>query len=376
MVFVAATHSDIRRYKTNYIKEQDGIALYRALAKAEKETHRAEIFEKLAKAEEHHAARWAKLLEDNGVKVPEYSASFRVRLLGWLSHMVGTQHVLPVVSGLESRDQGEYVGQPEATGFPASERSHSRTLQVMFKENAQAGAQQIVKSERWHSQNYGGSLRAAVFGVNDGLISNFGLVMGIAGTNVEPRFVLLAGIAGLLAGAFSMAAGEYVSVRSQRELYEQQLALEAQELEASPEEEHEELSLIYQAKGIAPDQANELATQILSNPETAIETLAREELGLDPDSLGSPWIAAFSSFIAFAIGAVIPVIPFLVVHNSTAIVFSAIVCGASLFLVGALISLFTGRNMAYSGFRMVAIGALAAAITFAVGRLLGVSVAG
>jgi VIT1/CCC1 family predicted Fe2+/Mn2+ transporter len=376
MVFVPATHSDIRRYKTNYVKEQDGIALYRALAQAEKNTHRSEIFEKLAKAEEHHAARWAKLLEDNGVQVPAYRPSFRVRLLGWLSRNVGTQHVLPVVSGLESRDQGEYVGQPEATGFPASERSHSRTLQLMFKENAAAGAQSIVKSERWHSQGYGGSLRAAVFGVNDGLISNFGLVMGIAGTNVEPRFVLLAGIAGLLAGAFSMAAGEYVSVRSQRELYEQQLALEAQELEASPEEEHEELSLIYQAKGIAADQANDLARQILSNPETAIETLAREELGLDPDSLGSPWAAALSSFVSFAIGAVLPVIPFLLIRNSSAIYLSAAVCGLALFIVGALISVFTGRNMVYSGLRMVGIGALAATVTFLVGRVLGVSVAG
>jgi vacuolar iron transporter family protein len=373
---VAATHSDIRRYKTNYIKEQDGIALYRALAKAEKQTHRAEIFQKLAEAEERHAARWAKLLENNGVQVPEYKASFRVRLLGWLSRSIGTQHVLPVVSGLESRDQGEYVGQVEAKGFPASERSHSRTLQLMMQENAAAGVQSIVKAERWHSQGYGGSLRAAVFGVNDGLISNFGLVMGIAGTNVEPRFVLLAGVAGLLAGAFSMAAGEYVSVRSQRELYEQQLALEAQELEASPEEEHEELALIYQAKGIAADQANDLARQILSNPETAIETLAREELGLDPDSLGSPWMAAISSFASFAIGALIPVVPYLLIRTSTALVVSAVACGVSLFLVGALISLFTGRNMLYSGFRMVGIGALAAAVTFFVGRLLGVSVAG
>jgi VIT1/CCC1 family predicted Fe2+/Mn2+ transporter len=373
---VAATHSDIRRYKTNYIKEQDGIALYRAMAKAEKNPGRAEIFAKLAEAEEKHAARWAKLLEDNGVQVPGYKPSPRVRLMGWLSRVIGTQQLLPVVSGLESRDQGEYVGQAEAKGFPAAERSHSRTLQLMMQENAAAGVQSIMKTERWHSQNYGGSLRAAVFGVNDGLISNFGLVMGIAGTNAEPRFVLLAGVAGLLAGAFSMAAGEYVSVKSQRELYEQQLALEAQELEASPEEEQEELSLIYQAKGIASDQANELARQILSNPETAIDTLAREELGLDPDALGSPWAAAISSFVAFAVGAAIPVIPYLLIGTSSALVVSAAACGVALFIVGALISIFTGRNMAYSGLRMVGIGALAAGVTFLVGRLLGVSVAG
>jgi hypothetical protein len=294
---VNQTRSDIRRYRTNYIKEQDGIALYRALARAEKDPHRTEIFEKLAAAEEVHAARWAKLLTDSGAPVPHYRPSFRVKLLGWLSRSVGTQQVLPVVSGFESRDQGAYVGQVEATGLPAAERSHSRTLQLMLKENATAGAESIVKTERWHRTSFGGSLRAAVFGVNDGLVSNFSLVMGIAGTDAEPRFVLLAGVAGLLAGAFSMAAGEYVSVRSQRELYEQQLALEAQELEASPEEEHEELSLIYQAKGVPSDQARVLAEQILSNPDTAIDTLAREELGLDPAALGSPTMDGCAEFV-------------------------------------------------------------------------------
>jgi vacuolar iron transporter family protein len=371
---VNATRADIRRYRSNYIKEQEGIALYRSLAKAERDTQRSAIFEKLAAAEEKHSARWAKLLRDSGVEVPSYRPSWRVRLLGWLSRMLGTQHVLPVISGLESRDQGEYIGQPEAKGFPAAERSHSRTLQVMLQENAAMGAESIVKAERWHRTNFGGSLRAAVFGVNDGLISNFSLVMGIAGTDAEPRFVLLAGIAGLLAGAFSMAAGEYVSVRSQRELYEQQLALEAQELEASPEEEREELELIYQAKGVPGDQAKKLARQILSNPETAIDTLAREELGLDPTSLGSPWAAAISSFVAFALGAVIPVMPYFLADGTTAFAGSALVCGLALFVVGALISLFTGRNMAFSGLRMVAIGATAATVTFLVGRLLGVSV--
>jgi VIT1/CCC1 family predicted Fe2+/Mn2+ transporter/rubrerythrin len=373
---VAATHSDIQRYKANYLKEQEGIALYHALAKAEKDPRRSEIFEKLAKAEEHHAARWAKLLEDNEVAVPPYKPSTRVKLLGLVSRNLGTQHVLPIVSGLEFKDQGEYVGQSEASGMPAAERSHSRTLQLMMQENAAAGVQSIVKTERWHSQGYGGSLRAAVFGVNDGLISNFGLVMGIAGTNAEPRFVLLAGIAGLLAGAFSMAAGEYVSVRSQRELYEQQIALEAQELEASPEEEHEELALIYQAKGVPADQAEKLASQILSNPDTAIQTLAREELGLDPESLGSPWSAAISSFVAFAVGAIIPVIPYLVMRSSSVLYVSSAICGLSLFAVGAAISVFTGRSMLFSGLRMVGIGALAAIVTFAIGRVLGVSVAG
>src|SRR5437016_12529468 len=197
--------------------------------------------------------------------------------------------------------------------------------------------------------------RPAVFGANDGLLSNFGLVMGIAGATAEPRFVRLAGIAGLLAGASSMAAGEYVSVRSQRELYEQQIAVERQELPMSPEEEKEELALIYQAKGVPSGQAEELADRILSNPQTAIDTLAREELGLDPAALGSPWVAAASSFFAFAAGAVIPVIPYLLLTGNAAFITSAGVCAAALFVLGGLVSIFTGRSLLFSGFRMLGI---------------------
>jgi VIT1/CCC1 family predicted Fe2+/Mn2+ transporter len=233
----------------------------------------------------------------------------------------------------------------------------------------------IVDLEGWHRKSYGGSLRAAVFGANDGLVSNFSLVMGIAGATAEPRFVLLAGVAGLLAGASSMAAGEYVSVQSQRELYEQQIAIEREELEMSPEEEQDELSLIYQAKGIPAGEAEELAKRIISNPETAIDTLAREELGLDPSALGNPWTAAASSFIAFACGAAIPVIPYFVTSGSAAFLASALICGLSLFTIGGLISLFTGRNFLFSGFRMLGIGAIAAGATYIIGKLLGVSVA-
>ena len=367
------SQEDLKRYADNFLREQSGIALYRALAKAEKDPARCEIFEKLAKAEERHAARWARLLRNNGAPVPSYVPGWRVLVLGWLSRRLGTQHILPVVSGLESRDQDVYRGQAEAIGLPAEERGHMRTLRAM-QHQGQDRPESIVDLEGWHRIHYGGSLRAAVFGANDGLLSNFSLVMGIAGARAEPRFVLLAGIAGLLAGASSMAAGEYVSVQSQRELYEQQIAIEREELEMSPEEEKEELSLIYQAKGIPTHQAEELAERILSNPQTAIDTLAREELGLDPTALGSPLMAAASSFIAFACGAAIPVIPYLITTGNTAFISSAAVCGISLFIVGGLISIFTGRSLLFSGLRMLGIGALAAAATYFIGRLLGVSV--
>jgi VIT1/CCC1 family predicted Fe2+/Mn2+ transporter/rubrerythrin len=370
---VKPSQDDLKRYSDNFLREQDGIALYRALAKAEKDSARAEIFEKLATAEERHAARWARLLKTNGAPVPSYTPAWRVLLLGWLSRRFGTQHILGVVTGLESRDQDVYRGQTEAAGLPAEERSHMRTLRAMQR-HAEDKPETILDLEGWHRTNYGGSLRAAVFGANDGLLSNFSLVMGIAGANAAPRFVLLAGIAGLLAGASSMAAGEYVSVQSQRELYEQQIAIEREELEMAPEEEEEELSLIYQAKGVPKNEAEDIARRIISNPQTAIDTLAREELGLDPAALGSPWVAAASSFVTFACGAAIPVIPYLLTTGATAFITSAIVCGASLFLVGGLISIFTGRSFLFSGFRMLGIGALAAGLTYVIGKLLGVTV--
>ncbi len=370
---VTVSPKDLQRYATNFLREQDGIALYRALAKAETDPARAEIFEKLATAEERHAARWARLLKSNGAPIPEYTPGWRVLVLGWLSRRFGTQHVLPVVTGFESRDQDVYRGQAEAAGIQAESRGHMRTLRAMQR-RGQDRPESILDVEGWHSTDYGGGLRAAVFGANDGLVSNFSLVMGFAGANAEPRLVLLAGVAGLLAGALSMAAGEYISVRSQRELYEQQIALEREELEMSPDEEKEELALIYQAKGIPSGQAEQLAERIFSNPQTAIDTLAREELGLDPGALGSPWVAAASSFVAFAAGAAIPVIPYFVFSGEAAVLASAAICGMALFVVGGLLSIFTGRSLFFSGFRMVAIGALAAAVTYLVGRLLGVSV--
>jgi VIT1/CCC1 family predicted Fe2+/Mn2+ transporter len=369
------TQEDLARYADNYLREQDGIALYKALAEAEKDPVRSQIFDRLAKAEERHAARWARLLRTHGVALPAYRGSWRVSLLGWLSRRIGTQQILPMVTGLESRDQDVYRGQVEAGGIPAEERGHMRTLRAM-QGQSRGGPESILDVEGWHRANYGGSLRAAVFGANDGLVSNFCLVMGVAGANVDPRFVLLAGIAGLLAGASSMAAGEYVSVSSQRELYEQQIAVERQELEMAPEEEKEELSLIYQAKGIPLEQAEALAERIIASPETAIDTLAREELGLDPSALGSPWGAATSSFFSFAVGATLPVVPYLLLSGTAAFFASALVCGFALFVVGALISVFTGRNLFFSGLRMVGIGALAAGFTYLVGRLLGVEVSG
>ena len=368
------TQADVDRYRNNYLVEMDGIALYRSMAAAEKDEKRASIFEKLAQNEERHAQRWARLIQSAGGVVPAHRPTARVRMLAWIARQFGTRRVLPIISSLEARDEAGYMAQPEAAGLPAEERSHSRTLRAM--EGGLSGQEAIIGVERWHYTSRGGSLRAAVFGINDGLVSNFSLVMGFAGAEAKPEYVLLAGVAGLLAGSFSMAAGEYVSMRAQRELFEQQIAMEQQELEMSPKEEEEELSLIYQAKGIPEKEAALLARRIVENPKTAIDTLAREELGLDPSQLGSPWSAAASSFVAFVVGALVPVLPYLFVAGQAAWIASALFSCLALFGVGALLSIFTTRGPLLSGLRMLVIGLLASGITYTVGWLLGVSVAG
>jgi VIT1/CCC1 family predicted Fe2+/Mn2+ transporter len=214
-----------------------------------------------------------------------------------------------------------------------------------------------------------------VFGVNDGLISNASLIMGIAGATSDGKLILLSGAAGLIAGAFSMAAGEYVSVRSQREMFEYQIGLEKEELDHYPEEEAEELALIYQARGLPRDDAVRLATQMTSDPARALDTLAREELGLNPEDLGSPWGAALFSFSAFAVGASIPLLPFFFASGATSMVIAIVLTMLALFGVGATLSLFTGRNAWLSGARMLAIGCAAGAVTFAIGKMLGVTLA-
>ena len=218
-----------------------------------------------------------------------------------------------------------------------------------------------------------GAFRAAIFGMNDGLVSNLSLIMGVAGAAADNNhFIVVAGLAGLLAGAFSMGAGEYISMKTQRELFERLIHLEAHELASDPEEEHEELAKIYESRGLPPDLADQVTTAIHRDPELALETHAREELGLDPDELGSPWAAAGSSFIMFAIGAVIPLLPFLVGSGSAAVIASVAVSAVSLFTVGALLTRFTGRSALLSGSRMLVIGAAAAGITFGIGSLFHV----
>ena len=368
--------ADIKRYRNNYQGEIDGVELYRRLSRAEKNPERAQIFLELAETEKKHVQRWADRLRDAGIDPGAVRPSARVRILGFLADRLGARAVLPMVSAMESTGFDDYMKQPEAgPSMARDERAHARTLSTMYSPGGETDVAGIARGESWHRVDSGGQLRAAIFGISDGLISNLSLVIGIAGANPDHRFIILAGVAGLLAGAFSMGAGEFISVTSQRELFERQIALEKEELESDPEEERRELALIYRAKGIPQAEAEELSARIIGDSTVALETLAREELGLNPEGLGSPYGVAIASFVAFAFGAVIPVIPWLFGSSIWHFAASVIASGIALFAVGAGVSLFTGRNPLFAGARQLAIGAVAAAVTFSIGKLIGVNAA-
>jgi VIT1/CCC1 family predicted Fe2+/Mn2+ transporter len=363
------------RLRTNLQTEVDGVALYRLLADANTQPELADVYRRLAEAEERHAHLWKIKLESAGYDVSSIRPSSKIRIVGWLAHRFGANTILPLVMGMESGDGSAYDKQSDASavGMGKDERSHARIFRHIAHVNRTGLAgPSVAQVEGRHRTGGGNALRAGVLGSNDGLVSNLSLVMGVAGATLGRQEVLFTGLAGMLAGAISMALGEWLSVQSSRELYESQLLMEKAELEDIPDEELEELELIYQAKGLPQDQAHTLAAQIISDPTTALDTLAREELGIDPDTLGgSAWAAAVTSFVLFAVGAIVPVIPFMFTGGMTAVIISAVISGLGLFFIGSGITLFTGRNPLKSGMRQVIFGLAAALVTFGLGRVVG-----
>src|SRR5579863_1532738 len=368
-----------QRYRANLQGEIDSAGLYRALADTENDPKVSEVYRRLSSVEEAHAEFWRGQLEKIGAKAGSLRPDWRSRSLAWLARRFGPQFILPTLSTLEQRDVGTYDSQPEAVagGLPAAERSHNRIVQALassFPGGAAGGT--LAKIEGRHRAG-GNALRAAVLGANDGLVSNFSLVMGVAGAEIAGKTILLTGMAGLIAGACSMAIGEWLSVTGSRELNQKQIDIEADELAHAPEEEKEELVLIYQAKGLDETQARALADSLMANKDTALDTLAREELGVDPAELGgSPYAAASSSFALFATGAIFPVAPFFWLDGMRAVGASVALSSLALIAIGAGTSLFTGRSFVFSAARQLAGGLAAAAITYGVGRLIGVAVTG
>lgn len=366
--------ADLRRYRANRQDEIDSAAQYRAMAEAERDPEAARIYRALAEVEEKHAAFWEHQLTARGVDPGPRRASWRARVLGRLARTFGARMVLPTVAEREALGRNDYAGQPETAGTPmtAQERSHAQLLAMMRKRREGVHGAVLARVEGRHRGVGGNALRAAVLGANDGLCSNLALVMGVAGASTSSQAILVAGTAGLVAGACSMALGEWISVTSSRELAERELRVERDELAAAPEQEREELQLIYEAKGVPPDEARQLASRLFRDPETALDALAREELGIDPDELGgSPRTAALASFVLFAIGAVIPVLPFVATRGTAAVITSIAVSSVALFTIGAAITLFTGRSIWRSGGRQLVLGLAAAALTFAIGRAIG-----
>ncbi len=390
---------DIPTSLENLKLERDAIVLYEALATIEKDPHRRAAFERIAGNERRHAAIWASKLGELGADVPPTGAPrARVRFIIALARLLGTRAVADLVKAMEGDEEEIYDAQgsgPEVAAIAADERQHAEIWNELAaappagtaagagrdgvaEAKAATSAAEIGQTESWHrTGGRSGTLRAVIFGVSDGLVSNLSLVMGVAGAAADsPRFILLAGIAGLLAGAFSMAAGEYISMQSQRELFERQIALERAEMEAMPEEEEAELAASYRAKGFTADEAATIAHRIFQDPKAALDILVREELGLDPDELGSPWGAAAGSFLAFGVGAVIPVIPFLFGGGTALTALSLGLSLIALFGVGAAVSLLTGRGFLFSGIRQLGLGLAAAVVTYLIGSIIGVSTAG
>jgi vacuolar iron transporter family protein len=325
--------------------------LYRQLAETEGDARMAALFRSLAGAADRQAEVVAAAL---GAPPPAWAPTARARLVAALARRIGVRRTWPMLVALKLR------GFSALRPAPAAAAVHP-----MPTSTREIGAR--------HRRGGGGNLRAAVFGVSDGLVSNTSLILAVAGAGAASRDVLLSGIAGLLAGAFSMAAGEYISMRSQRELFERQMAEERAELERFPAEEAEELALIYNARGIPLEQARSMTAALVEDREKALDTLAREELGLNPDELGSPWGAALASFLAFAAGALLPVAPFLFAGAPHTLAPVLAVAAVGLFGIGAALSLFSGKNAVLSGLRLLAVGALAGGTTYLIGRLLGVS---
>ena len=340
----------------SWYHEKESAWLYRCVARAERDARKSRLFEQLADAAEEQAGRWEQLAARSGTAPRKFTPSLRARIVERLLTRFDPASLRAVLAAMKLRGLSVY------SALSGSIAGHAMPTTL-----AEVGAR--------HRSSIGGSLRAAVFGVNDGLISNMSLVLGVAGAGAGGGYVLTAGAAGLLAGALSMAAGEYVSVRSQREMYEYQMALEREELREYPDEEAEELALIYQARGVDLEQARAVSRALLARPDQALDVLAREELGLNPEDLGSPWRAAISSFITFAIGAALPLAPFVArLAGTQAIVAAAALTGAALFAVGLGLSLFTGRDALRSAVRMVLIGGGAGTLSFLVGRALGVAI--
>jgi predicted membrane protein (TIGR00267 family) len=361
----------------NVQTEIDACYLYGKLAEKEDDPIISNVFSKMSDIEKGHAEAFAR--KENIALKNLIRPSWRAKTLNLIGKIFGYDYVLGSLMDTEKSLSSAIISSKkrnkmEITG---AETNHVKILRAILQNEDKVSVNQITRFESRHRSVGGNAIRAAVLGGNDGLVSNFSLVMGIAGATAGNQAVLLAGLAGLLAGALSMALGEWISVKSSQELSENQMQLEMDELESNPAGEQQELALIYMAKGIPEKQAHEMAAEIMTDKEKAYQMLVKEELGINAEELkGSAIEAALYSFFLFSIGAIIPVLPFIFTSGMNAIIISVCMSAIGLFVIGSAITLFTGKNVWYSGFRQVFFGLAAAAITFGIGKIIGVSIGG
>ncbi len=361
----------------NINTEIDACYLYQKLAEHESDPTIADVFRQMSGIEKSHAEALAK--RENISLENLIQPSWRAKTLNFIGKTFGYDYVLGSLMETEQSISKAIISvksknKQEITGV---ETNHVKILRSILEKEEKVTGPQLSKFEKKHRSVGGNAIRASVLGGNDGLVSNFSLVMGIAGATSGNAAVLLAGLAGLLAGALSMALGEWISVKSSQELYENQMQLEMEELETNPEGEKLEMALIYMAKGIPEEQAHQMATEMMSDKGNAHKLMVKEELGINTEELqGSAIEAAMYSFFLFAIGAIIPVLPFMFTTGTKAIILSVCVSAVGLFTIGAAITLFTQKNVWFSGFRQVLFGLVAAAVTFGIGKLIGVAITG
>ena len=368
-----------KQFSASLQTEVDAAFLYTQIAGAETDAAVAGGFRQLSEIESGHAAKMLEQIEKQGVAMNLPKPSWRARTLDRIGKIFGYDYVIGVMMDTEKSITQAIVKQKTAQNTPVtgSEGNHVKILQSLLQNKSVVSGENLSRMEGRHKTVGGNALRAAVLGANDGLVSNLSLVMGVAGATSGESGVLLAGMAGLLAGALSMALGEWISVKSSQELYERQMALEMDEIIANPEGEMKELALIYIAKGIPEAMAHEMAEKTMADKDHAHEVLVKEELGINAEELkGSAWEAALTSFVLFAVGAILPVAPFFWLSGYHAIALSVALSTVGLFIIGSAITLFTGKSIWYSGMRQVVFGLMAAAITFGIGKLVGVSIGG
>jgi vacuolar iron transporter family protein len=353
----------------HYSDERDAAYLYRALAAVETDAELADLFRKLAAVEDRHVERWEELFRASGRPLPKYQTAARTRLLGWVAKHFGTSLVLPLMLAEEGREVQAYLG---LARHSTNRQTHSAAVDIAS--DSAVHARELAEAmgregEPWHVGGSGGYLRSVVYGFNDGLTANFGLVAGVIGADVAPHIVIISGVAGAIADALSMGSSGFLAAKSEAEVHAHQIDLERQEMRLMPDLEEDELALIYEAKGLPPDRARETARAMMRDPAQALDAMVREELNIHPAEL-APLRDGVVTGSATAIGAFIPIVPFFAFQHWTAVWVSLAISMLAHFGIGAARSLFTGRSVWASGRDMFVVGFGVAAIGYVIGELI------